>query len=230
MKPSSRPGTPSKLSDSVHHQINMFALAASAAGVGALALAQPAEAEIVYTKTYHVIRTYEVYKLDLNHDHHTDFVITNSGTRCGTDLCFRSLGITPAAGNGVTGVTSSGDRYLAFALDAGARVDSKNLLHAGAGMAEVVEPPRSSCLWGYWCNVTNRYLGLQFKIRGQTHYGWARLDVKVDRTTLVPTVATLTGYAYETVPNKPIIAGKTKGADLDPAQPATLGSLAIGRR
>jgi len=34
--------------------------------------------------------------------------------------------------------------------------------------------------------------------------------------------ATLTGYAYETIPNKPIIAGKTKG-------PATLERLALGR-
>jgi hypothetical protein len=39
----------SNLSDSVHLRLNMYALAASAAGVGALALARPCEAEIVYT-------------------------------------------------------------------------------------------------------------------------------------------------------------------------------------
>jgi hypothetical protein len=36
---------------------------------------------------------------------------------------------------------------------------------------------------------------------------------------------TLTGYAYETIPNKPIIAGKTEGPDessVDEANPATL--------
>jgi hypothetical protein len=27
-------------------------------------------------------------------------------------------------------------------------------------------------------------------------------------------VATLTGYAYETIPNKPIVAGATKGSDV----------------
>jgi hypothetical protein len=37
------------LSDSVHHQLNMYALAASAAGVSVLALAQPAECKIIYT-------------------------------------------------------------------------------------------------------------------------------------------------------------------------------------
>jgi hypothetical protein len=48
----------------------------------------------------------------------------------------------------------------------------------------------------------------------------------------------LTGYAYETVPNKAIITGKTRGpaevgpdattAVTSPAKPATLGVLATG--
>ena len=42
--------------------------------------------------------------------------------------------------------------------------------------------------------------------------------------------ATLTGYAYETIPNKPIIAGKTNGPDVITVEPTTLGSLALGRR
>lgn len=52
--------------------------------------------------------------------------------------------------------------------------------------------------------------------------------------------ATLTGYAYETIPNKPILAGKTKGTDaarVDAAnavinvpvrKPGRLGVLALG--
>jgi hypothetical protein len=51
-----------------------------------------------------------------------------------------------------------------------------------------------------------------------------RLSVKA-----VPVItATLTGYAYETIPNKPIIAGKTKGPDVITVQPGTLGHLAAG--
>jgi hypothetical protein len=50
MKQSARVSrTPSNLSDSVHQHLNMYALAASAAGVGVLALVQPANARIVYT-------------------------------------------------------------------------------------------------------------------------------------------------------------------------------------
>jgi hypothetical protein len=56
MKPSPRPSrTPSRLSTALRNHLNMYSLAASAAGVGVLALAQPAEAKIVYTKTHHVI-------------------------------------------------------------------------------------------------------------------------------------------------------------------------------
>jgi hypothetical protein len=61
-----------------------------------------------------------------------------------------------------------------------------------------------------WRNATNRYLGLRFRIDGKTHFGWARFTIKAQARGVV---ATLTGYAYETVPNKPIIAGKTKGSD-----------------
>src|SRR5208337_4365554 len=68
--------TPSKLSDSVHHQLSMYALAASAAGVGMLALAQPAEAKIIYTPANENIgpTTY----LDLNHDGINDFKFINT--------------------------------------------------------------------------------------------------------------------------------------------------------
>jgi hypothetical protein len=40
--------------------------------------------------------------------------------------------------------------------------------------------------------------------------------------------AVLTGYAYETVANKSIVAGKTKGADVVAVQLVSLGHLAQG--
>jgi hypothetical protein len=78
---------------------------------------------------------------------------------------------------------------------------------------------------------------LRFQIKGKTHYGWARLNVSVHKLSIV---ATLTGYAYETIPNKSIIAGRTKGPDdmeqpdaaltTPTPEPATLGALAMGAR
>ena len=82
--------------------------------------------------------------------------------------------------------------------------------------------------------MLHRYLGLKFVIKGQIHYGWARLHVHWHPPQIS---ATLTGYAYEAIPNKAIIAGATKGPDdAEPAAslnpptpvPATLGALAMG--
>jgi hypothetical protein len=84
--------------------------------------------------------------------------------------------------------------------------------------------------------VTNGYLGLKFTVKGKIHYGWARLTVQVLGRAFIK--ATLTGYAYETIPNKAIIAGRTNGSNdnsVDPVvlaaptpQPASLGMLALG--
>jgi hypothetical protein len=80
---------------------------------------------------------------------------------------------------------------------------------------------------GKWYNVENRYLGLKFETEGKAHYAWARLSVKGHAMSIT---ATLTGYAYETLPNKLIIAGKTKGADVITLPPGSLGRLALGRK
>jgi hypothetical protein len=68
---------------------------------------------------------------------------------------------------------------------------------------------------GKWASVNNEYLGLKFKIHGKTHYGWARLNV-----TYMPQghsiTATLTGYAYETIPNQGLRAGQRHDADHQP--------------
>jgi len=52
-----------------------------------------------------------------------------------------------------------------------------------------------------WVNVQDRYLGLQFNIGGQTHYGWLRLDVNTMDT--IPNIV-VKDYAYEATPGKPI--------------------------
>jgi hypothetical protein len=232
MKPSLQPRKKVNLSDSVHRQLNMYALAASAAGVGVLALAQSAQATIVYTKTHVVIGTNQIYELDLNHDGIADFKISNHSFF--TDTIVASLSALPArANNAVVGKQPQvGFPHYAYALLPGARVGPKQPL-SGALMAWSFGASRG----GRWANVRGRYLGLKFLIRGKVHYGWARLNVTVGNSKIT---ATLTGYAYETIPNNPIIAGKTKGPDeatveesnaalnLPTPEPATLGLLALG--
>jgi len=209
------------LSDSLHHRLNMYALAASAAGVGMLAVAQPAEAKIIYTKTHMVIAGAEQYYLDLNHDKITDFTIVNF-----PDGSAEWLYLKPAAGNSEVGSVTQSGWHFAAAMKKGSAIGPKGHFLGGTGMMAAAFSTRSSI--GPWRNVTNRYLGLKFQIKGKTHYGWARLNV-----TGGSIVATLTGYAYETTANKPIIAGKTKGADVIRVSDTTAGSLgrlALGRK
>src|SRR5437016_5527959 len=52
MKRTSWPRKPTHLSDSISRQLNMYTLAASAAGVGLVASGQQAEAKIIYTPTH----------------------------------------------------------------------------------------------------------------------------------------------------------------------------------
>jgi hypothetical protein len=61
-------------------------------------------------------------------------------------------------------------------------------------------------------------------------FGWARFKVTTQRGHVPFIKATLTGYAYETIPNKPIAAGKTTGPDANTVEPTTLGKLALGRK
>jgi hypothetical protein len=240
-RPSRRSRTTAKFPNSLEQRLSMYALAASAAGVGMLALAQPAGAKIVYTPTHHVIGRGGRYNLDLNHDGITDFTIVNSFGCSGT-YCSDRLNVNGDAGNRVEGTRGAPNRssFYAFALYRGSQIGPTSRFW-GRFMAAVSSEIRGSG-WGRWVNVTNKYLGLKFQIHGKTHYGWARLSVQIDNRDYYIVVATLTGYAYETVPNKPIVAGKTKGPDenspfgpADPAaltaptpEPATLGLLAMG--
>jgi hypothetical protein len=131
----------------------------------------------------------------------------------------------------------------AAALPAGFRIGPKRTFRPGARlMATQGSGSGTSYYGGPWKNVLHRYLGLKFIIKGKVHYGWARLNVHWHAPHIS---ATLTGYAYETIPNYPIITGKTTGTDdvekYDPGsgafltnpipdtpQPASLGMLALG--
>jgi hypothetical protein len=68
MKRSLRLRKTAPLSESIQQHLNMYALAASAAGVGVLVLPPSSEAKIIYTKTHHRIDANTAYPLDLNND------------------------------------------------------------------------------------------------------------------------------------------------------------------
>ena len=89
----------------------------------------------------------------------------------------------------------------------------------------VLAAKQSGYVGNWFPNVTNRCLALTvfvFFVKGKKHYGWARVSVQATQHPFTVT-GTLTGYACETIPNKPIKAGQTHDGD-----EATLGRLAQG--
>jgi hypothetical protein len=152
--------------------------------------------------------------LDLNHDGMPDFAISNKAF-CTTDICGRTLLARPLIpANQVEGMKSVFILKFASALPAGAKIGG-SAKFSGRLMAVSGTEYGSG---GDWMNVNGRYLGLKFVIGGAFHYGWARFDVQSGNGRIT---AKLTGYAYETIPNKPIIAGQQKGNDESLGTPET---------
>jgi len=208
-----------QLSIATLKSLNSYALAATAAGVGMLALTPSAEAKIVYTPADVVIGGTGVttYNLDVNGDGITDFVFEKTSS-CDINGCFRFLGAIPEDG----GVAFGGMVQGCLAMPPGAVIGPQRGFYSGfVGMALVFSSGKFRSYRDNWVNVFNHYLGLTFLIDGETHYGWARFSVTVKGTSIV---GTLTGYAYETLPDTPIIAGKTAGYSSREPEAAVLAS------
>jgi hypothetical protein len=202
----------------------MYALAASAAGVGVLALAHTAQAKIVYTPAHTKIG--QSLKIDLNHDGIADFNLRF--------LVWGHLGwgaISSLHSNRMWGTPDVSELPAGYRVGANAskfQAGHTWLSTAGPGKSLFICSANSAtgtCV-GPWTKENHGYVGLRFQIKGKTHYGWARL--RYDE--LEPfSEWVLTGYAYETIPNKPIITGKTHGTDVI-LRSTTLGALALGRK
>ena len=231
-----------KISDSLNRRLNTYAQVAAAAGVSVLALAGASEAEVVYTKTYQVTHTGFPLYIDVNNDGIKDFMLRTL-YYAGTAGLSVGLDASGCSANLVAGrrLRSSGGYFFsaASALHAGASIGPKgNFSVRYPFMAEELFAKGGGSQYsdvGPWVRkskgVRNRYLGLKFVVGGEVHYGWARISVTLGhQRQLDDVVGTLTGYAYETVPDKPIIAGRITGPDVITVQSGTLGGLALGRK
>ena len=221
MKRTSR--QPSKLSESLHRRLNSYALAASTGGVGILALAQPGEAKIIYTPVHVVITPLNSYLIRFTRNEMNFSLAGYSQVfKSGSFASIECLALAKTD-------RILGYKFYAAALRKGDKVGPSGAFSASNfRMAAELATTNTLSFRGPWANdgkgVKNRYLGLSFVINGRTHYGWARL-----RVTVSPITGTLTGFAYETIPNKPIISGKTHGPDVV-VKHVTLGELSLGRK
>jgi hypothetical protein len=195
-------------------QIAQYSLTAAMAGVSALALAAPAAGEVVVTrKTIPIPLT----PIDMPHpvkismanngvDNFT-FHLTNSPPNVGRSYSFNSLALVGATSN----AADVYEGYFVAPLPRGAKIGASAGFTAFESAVEqsVAGVSGRFLRGGYWGgNLKDHYVGVRFSIAGQTHYGWIRLTVTTNPGLHGSAMsATVTGYAYETVPNKTILAG-----------------------
>jgi hypothetical protein len=207
------------LDGSLDKRLMAYAATAGAAGIGLFATAQPAEARVVYVKTNILLGANSDAAIDLNGDGTTD--ITFTGVSVGSYGAEVSAW-TPA-GNGVFKSGAPQDRGVSIGRGEQFTDQQFQLVHFSQGASGTIGSG------GPWAGLTNRYLGLKFEVNGKPHFGWIRLSAKYPK-------ATITGYAYETLPGKAIETGDTGETSGDKAgaaastadMPATLGILARG--
>jgi hypothetical protein len=217
-----------------------YAALAAAGGVAMLALSPNAEAKVVYTPAHQKLPLNATFALDVNADGNPDFNFFASSFLGGA-LRRETYTFNSDAGLTVIGAVESnqvwGTGEDVSALSAGVKIGGNGgngkfaASHDIMGFVAATDG-EAPFYYGPWApqkgNVKDRYVGLKFVINGETHYGWARFNVQVRQPLEGNLQAILTGYAYETVPNTPIMAGKTSGAEVADKQPATLGQLAAG--
>jgi len=247
-----------------------YVAAASAAGVGILATAEPADGEVVYTPANIPLAINTPVALDLNNDGIADFQLSNhyfaaiakSCTVCSffeqallkvthDQTANAAWAMTSTVASHVGAVRKNKNKRqkgtgaqvdVAVPAFEGVVVNAGRKFRAGTLVMDSVDASqtifgfystKSVGAWGKGQRFTGPYLGLRFRIGGEVHFGWARIQVHANGLAIT---ATLTGYAYETIPNRGIITGVTHGtldlsaeANATPeAASASLGRLAQG--
>ena len=229
-----------------NHRLMLYSTAALAAGVSVMALAQPAESEVVITRkkvpvpvsSYFFPPPKPVF-ISLNNDGVNDFSFSLSSFAYHSDA--RVLFVRPLEGGAVMGKETPGvngfSNVYGSVVKRGGKIGPSAHFSSRNGV-----PIEHELHWfnsssesffktygNFGNNPANTYLGVKFLINGETHYGWVRLTVTSGADNIN---ATITAYAYETEANKAILAGIPEGSKdsvrIIDANGPSLGALAAG--
>ena len=224
-------------------QLEKRSLAYALAIGGTALLTASAKAEVVYTPANVSVQNGTIF-VDLNNDGISDFKLYDFCGDCSTSGSIKYLDVRGAKNPSAAvlgrkpGRNSHGS---VFAVPYGSSIGPNSAKHfvgplrtaSGPVMAKGRCFAGSACdIYGPWNQKANKYLGFQFSVNGQIHYGWARVTVKSSTANRSLHIrAQLTGYAYETQPNTAIKAGdegtKTTSSTASP-QSASLALLSLG--
>jgi len=185
---------------------------------GLTAIAGAANAQIVYTDINPdtlITGNGAFYNLDVDNNGVIDFTfytiassITYSSGSSSTFIDFSGAYMSPAA----SGNSMMNFSYGPMNVPAGSAIGSSGSFTSSGGWVGLVADisyVSSSSTSSYSVSVgnfldTDGFVGLKFQNSGNTHYGWARIEVANDGTVL-----SVKEYAFESTPNTAINAGET---------------------
>ncbi len=240
---------PSELPARVRQHLNSYALAASAAGVAALACSVPANCAPICKNVFVKLVGTDTYALNPGGQLVAPFNLAETNKEVSSQsmtLWIRGF-LTPNSA-GAKALLSKG--YPA-ALAAGATIGPGGDFGNGKsyGMLFTYGPANGGTYRHHLGNLRLgqfNYLGFKFSLSGENHYGWVRLEVRVTPGETMQ----IWKYGYETTANTAIKAGqcsseasrhvrpgsKERAGSVSPSgpsatpapQPATVGMLALG--
>ena len=160
----------------------------------------------------------EEYSLDLNDDGISDFILATNklSNSCGRCTANGILVIGPVYSAEISATAQSwiADTVGGYALNTlidsslGWTNDSHILAKASRDCVPCVRgnyfvdvPPR-----GPWSNIFGKYLALKTQVGTDFYYGWIKLGVGINISFVTITIME---YAYNSLPNQPILAGQT---------------------
>ncbi|MBA3647213.1 MAG: T9SS type A sorting domain-containing protein [Chitinophagales bacterium] len=158
----------------------------------------------------------ETYKLDLNNDGVTDFLLSHNETIAGScclgDTNYTSI-ISPEVGNAIEGIPQSLNVRV---IDSGEPIndgsvnwnESTEQIFASAAYicGGLPSPTCMVSYYGSYYGVTDKYFGIRIKSGNDTLYGWVRFSLGFNGSSV-----TIKDYAYNSVANMPIHAGDSCG-------------------
>ena len=210
--------TTTTLSAALDRRLLLYAVSATT-----LACSASSQAEVVFTPSNTVLQGIGKLGIDLDNDGTVDITIRVG--HCDSASGYQKVGcITAYGAPGIAGIAAAKPGFdLALALPKGARIGGrKRVFRPRAFMAT------GFGYIGHWARVPNRFLGVSFRINGETHFGWIGFRSVYGTNALT---AKFAGWAYETNPDTLILAGDTgTGSDdiTGSIEPTSLEILAAG--
>jgi hypothetical protein len=225
VKKTSRRSPASPLSPPLLRRLNAYFLAAGAeqsrirldlqsvaigvAALGGLGLALPAHAEVIYKPVHVSIQPGNWYYLNPVGAQVAPFLFAVGFTSPG--IYWDTVSFNP--GTSRAAVVVNRTSWSVAQLPQEAAIGPNRRFGASRGLVATFGPYGGGTFKhhvGFRFEKIG-YMGFKFAVNGQEHYGWAR--VLVTFNTKVPKrrlSAVMDGYAYETIPNRPIRAGQMK--------------------